>query len=63
MIKSTASNRLTVEGHGMGQYLVEALRADFDGDGLEADVGLRIWVRDGRHAPLRRRPHTGSKNG
>ena len=35
VIKSTASNKLTVEGHGMGQYLVEALRADFDGDGLE----------------------------
>lgn len=35
VIRSTASNKLTVEGHGMGQYLVEALRADFDGDGLE----------------------------
>lgn len=35
VVKNIGTNRLTAEFDGMGQHLIEAMRADFDGDGIE----------------------------
>ncbi|MCA1559294.1 MAG: hypothetical protein LC804_03130 [Acidobacteria bacterium] len=60
VVKAVGSNRLTVEGDGMGQHLVEALRADFDGDGIEEMLVFEYCYATG-DAAVRGRDHPGSQ--